>query len=37
MGGPEGPRDVRVAIGDGRSRPVHVRMRGSSSTVRSPA
>jgi hypothetical protein len=35
-GGPEGHGDVRVVIGDGRSRPVHVRRRGSSSATRSP-
>jgi hypothetical protein len=29
--------DVRVAVGDGRSRPVRVRRRGSSSAARSPA
>jgi hypothetical protein len=28
---------VRVAVGDGRSRPVHVRRWGSSSAARSPA
>jgi hypothetical protein len=28
---------VRVAVGDGRSRPVRVRRRGSSSAARSPA
>jgi hypothetical protein len=32
-----GHGDVRVAVGDGRSRPVHVRMQGSSPVVRSPA
>jgi hypothetical protein len=32
-----GHGDVRVAVGDGRSRPVHVRRRGSSSAARSPA
>ena len=36
-GGLEGHSDVRVAVGDGRSRPVHVRRRGSSSAARSPA
>jgi hypothetical protein len=36
-GGPEGHGDVRVAVGDGRSRPVHVRRRGSASAARSPA
>jgi hypothetical protein len=36
-GGPEGHGDVRVAVGNGRSRPVHVRRRGSSSAARSPA
>jgi hypothetical protein len=36
-GGPEGHDDVRVAVRDGRSRPVHVRRRGSSSATRSPA
>jgi hypothetical protein len=36
-GGPEGHGDVRVAVGHGRSRPVHVCRRGSSSAVRSPA
>jgi hypothetical protein len=36
-GGPEGHGDVWVAVGDGRSRPVHVRRRGSSSAARSPA
>jgi hypothetical protein len=36
-GGPEGHDDVRVAVGDGRSWPVHVRKRGSSSAARSPA
>jgi hypothetical protein len=36
-GGPEGHDDVRVAVGDGRSRPVRVRRRGSSSAARSPA
>jgi hypothetical protein len=36
-GGPEGHGDVRVAVGDGRSRPVHVRRRGSSSAARSLA
>jgi hypothetical protein len=37
MGGPEGHGDVRVAVGDGRSRLVHVRRRGSSSAASSPA
>jgi hypothetical protein len=36
-GGPEGHDDVRVAVGDGWSRPVCVRRRGSSSAARSPA
>jgi hypothetical protein len=36
-GGSEGHDDVRVAIGDGRSRPVHVRRRESSSAARSLA
>jgi hypothetical protein len=36
-GGPEGHGDVRVAVGDGLSRPVRVRRRGSSSVARSPA
>ena len=36
-GGSEGHDDVRVAVGDGWSRPVHVRRRGSSSAARSPA
>jgi hypothetical protein len=36
-GGPEGHGDVWVAVGDGRSWPVHVRRRGSSSAARSPA
>jgi hypothetical protein len=36
-GGPEGHGDVRVAVGDGRSRPVHVRRRGSSAVARIPA
>jgi hypothetical protein len=36
-GGSEGHSDVRVAVGDGQSRPVRVRRRGSSSTARSPA
>jgi hypothetical protein len=35
-GGSEGHGDVRVAVGDGRSRPVRVHRRGSSSTARSP-
>jgi hypothetical protein len=36
-GGPEGHDDVRVAVEDGRSRPVRVRRQGSSSAARSPA
>jgi hypothetical protein len=36
-GGPDGHDEVRVAVGDGRSWPVRVRRRGSSSTARSPA
>jgi hypothetical protein len=36
-GGSEGHGDVWVAVGDGRSRPVRVRRRGSSSAARSPA
>jgi hypothetical protein len=36
-GGSEGHDDVRVAVGDGRSWPVRVRRRGSSSAARSPA
>jgi hypothetical protein len=36
-GGPEDHGDVRVTVGNGRSRPVHVRRRGSSSAARSPA
>jgi hypothetical protein len=36
-GGSEGHGDVRVTVGDGRSRPVRVRRRGSSSAARSPA
>jgi hypothetical protein len=36
-GGPEGHDDVRVAVRDGRSRPVRVRRQGSSSAARSPA
>jgi hypothetical protein len=36
-GGPDGHDDVRVAVGDGRSQPVHVHRRGSSSAARSPA
>jgi hypothetical protein len=36
-GGLEGHDDVRVAIGDGRSRPVHGRRRESSSAARSLA
>jgi hypothetical protein len=36
-GGSEGHDDVRVTVGDGRSRPVRVRRRGSSSTARSLA
>jgi hypothetical protein len=37
MGGLGDHNDVRVAIGDGRSRLVHVRRRGCSSAARSPA
>jgi hypothetical protein len=37
MGGLGDHSDVRVAVGDGRSRPVHVRRRGCSSAARSPA
>jgi hypothetical protein len=36
-GGPEGHDDVRVTVGDGQSRSIHVRRRGSSSAARSPA
>jgi hypothetical protein len=36
-GGPEGHGDVRVAVGDDRSGPVHVRRRGSLLAARSPA
>jgi hypothetical protein len=36
-GGLEDHGDVRVAIGDGRSRPVHVRRRRCSSAARNPA
>jgi hypothetical protein len=36
-GGPEGHGDVRVTVGDGQSRPIHVRRWGSSSAARSPA
>jgi hypothetical protein len=36
-GGPDGHDEVRVAVGDGRSWPVRVRRRGSSSATRSPA
>jgi hypothetical protein len=36
-GGPNGHDDVRVAVGDGRSWPVRVHRRGSSSAARSPA
>jgi hypothetical protein len=36
-GGPVGHGDVRIAVGDGRSRPVRVRRWGSSSAARSPA
>jgi hypothetical protein len=32
-----GHGDMRVAVGDGRSRPVHVPRRGRSSAARSPA
>jgi hypothetical protein len=32
-----GHGDVRIAVGDGRSRPVRVRRWGSSSAARSPA
>ena len=35
-GGPLGHGDVWVAVGDGRSRPVHVCRRGSSSVARIP-
>jgi hypothetical protein len=36
-GGPEGHDDVRVAGGDGQSRPVRVHRRGSLLSARSPA
>jgi hypothetical protein len=36
-GGPEGHGDVRVAVGNGRSRPVHVRRRRCSSAARNSA
>jgi hypothetical protein len=36
-GGSKGHGDVRVAVGDGRSQPVRVRWRGTSSVARSPA
>jgi hypothetical protein len=35
-GGRGGHVDVRVDVGGGRSRPVHVRRRGSSSAARAP-
>jgi hypothetical protein len=37
MGGLWDHSDVRVAVGDGRSQPVHVRRRRCSSAARSPA
>jgi hypothetical protein len=37
MGGRDGHAVVRIVSRDGRSRPVHVRRRGSLSTVRAPA
>jgi hypothetical protein len=36
-GGPDGHDDVRIAVGDGRSRSVRVRRRGSLSAARNPA
>jgi hypothetical protein len=36
-GGRDGHADVRIVFGDGQSRPVHVRRRGSSSAARAPA
>jgi hypothetical protein len=37
MGGRDGHADVRIVSRDGRSRPVHMRRRGSSSAARAPA
>jgi hypothetical protein len=37
MGGLEDHGDVQVAVGDGRSWPVHVRRRRCSSAARNPA
>jgi hypothetical protein len=37
MGGCDGQIDVRIVAGDGRSRSVHVRRRGSSLVARAPA
>jgi hypothetical protein len=37
MGGLDGHTDVRIISGDGRSRPIYVRRRGSSSTASNPA
>jgi hypothetical protein len=36
-GGLDGHADVRIVSGDGRSRSVHARRRGSSSAARAPA